>query len=79
MDTKLGKPPYEDHEKKELFSKIGQLQMEVNFLQKKLLWFLEMYDILCLKKQINSVFVNHVNCFVLLEQSINTSHNLKVR
>jgi transposase len=37
MDTKLEKPPHEDHEKKELYSKIGQLQMEVDFLKKKLL------------------------------------------
>ena len=37
MKSKLEKPLQEDHEKKELYSKIGQLQMEVDFLKKKLL------------------------------------------
>ncbi|MBK6978336.1 MAG: hypothetical protein IPH28_15590 [Cytophagaceae bacterium] len=36
LESKLEKVPQEDHEKKELYIKIGQLQMEVDFLKKKL-------------------------------------------
>jgi transposase len=36
MQSKQDKVPQEDHEKKELYTKIGQLQMEVDFLKKKL-------------------------------------------
>jgi hypothetical protein len=37
LEAKLVKSPHEEYEKKELYSKIGQLQMEVDFLKKKLL------------------------------------------
>ncbi len=36
MQSKQDKVPQEDPEKKELYTKIGQLQMEVDFLKKKL-------------------------------------------
>lgn len=34
LESKLEKVPQEDHEKKELYIKIGQLQMEVDCLKK---------------------------------------------
>ena len=46
LETKLEKPSLEEHDKTELFSKIGQLQMEVDYLKKKLSWFLGRSDIL---------------------------------
>lgn len=36
MQSKQDKVPLDDPEKKELYTKIGQLQMEVDFLKKKL-------------------------------------------
>lgn len=36
MQSKQDKVPQDDPEKKELYTKIGQLQMEVDFLKKKL-------------------------------------------
>jgi transposase len=34
LEAKLVKSPHQEYEKKELYSKIGQLQMEVDFLKK---------------------------------------------